>query len=108
MEGYLGEIEVDWKTVPEFSKFKRTDWALLYISSYGGYDGAHHKDWVLDQVVRILNGSKIKLKKATWDNGHFEYRYSVGKSKKYTKWVDDVIRDEDGEINYDYELGIAP
>jgi len=28
--------------------------ALELILQYGGIDGAHHKDWVLDQVVRVL------------------------------------------------------
>jgi len=28
--------------------------ALKLIRDYGGFDGAHHKQWVLDQVVRNL------------------------------------------------------
>ena len=30
--------------------------ALDLIVRYGGIDGAHHKDWVLDQVARVLAG----------------------------------------------------
>ena len=32
--------------------------ALNLIIEFGGYDGAHHKDWVLDQVVRALLTAK--------------------------------------------------
>ena len=28
--------------------------ALDIITQYGGIDGAHHKQWVLDQIVRTL------------------------------------------------------
>lgn len=30
----------------------------LEIARLGAYDGAHHKDWVLDQVVRALTGGR--------------------------------------------------
>jgi len=29
---------------------------LDLIEQYGGIDGAHHKDWLLDQLARILTG----------------------------------------------------
>jgi len=67
--------------IPEDNKIKK---ALNMIASYGGYDGAHHKDWVLDQVVRILTG----------DN--------------YDKWVADLKAGEDGPETYSYETGVAP
>ena len=25
---------------------------------YGGIDGAHHKDWVIDQMIRVLAGDR--------------------------------------------------
>ena len=31
--------------------------AMDIIEHYGGIDGGHHKQWVIDQVVRILLGS---------------------------------------------------
>lgn len=34
--------------------------ALDCILMNGGVDGAHHKQWVLDQVVRILAGESYK------------------------------------------------
>lgn len=58
--------------------------ALDLIRKYGGIDGAHHKDWVLDQVVRILTGSN------------------------YEAWVAETKSGEDGPETYGYEEGIAP
>jgi hypothetical protein len=58
--------------------------ALDIIMQYGGIDGAHHKDWVLDQVVRKLTGDD------------------------YEKWVADAKSGEDGADTYGYSEGIAP
>jgi hypothetical protein len=60
--------------------------ALDIIIQYGGIDGAHHKDWVLDQVVRTLIGDDIK----------------------YKEWVSLAKSGEDGENTYEYNEGIAP
>ncbi len=48
----------------EFSR--RHDEALDLIDNYGGIDGDHHKQWVLDQVVRKLTGGEEEYK--TWVN----------------------------------------
>jgi hypothetical protein len=103
MEGYLGEKKVSVKKTI-FAKYKPQDWALYFIFRYGQIDGAHHKQWVLDQVTRILNGAKVTVKKASWSNGDFEYRVTVGDSKKYLNWVE-VYKDGG---NYSYDEGIAP
>lgn len=58
--------------------------ALEVISRYGGIDGGHHKQWVLDQVVRALTG-----------NG-------------YAAWVEKQKDGEDGPNTYDWDEGIAP
>ena len=50
------------------------------ILRYGGTDGAHHKDWIIDQTLRILQ----------LDN--------------YEK----SIRDTDPDGEYEWEVGIAP
>lgn len=57
--------------------------ALEMIMQNGGTDGAHHKDWVLDQVVRIL-------------------------ADDYDEWVRQAKDGEDGADTYGYEVGIAP
>lgn len=58
--------------------------ALEIISRYGGIDGAHHKQWVLDQVARALTG-----------NG-------------YATWVKGQTDGEDGPDTYEWDEGIAP
>lgn len=108
MNGYLSETDVDWRVLPEFRDYEPKDWALLYIEKYGGIDGAHHKDWVLDQVSRILNGSEINLKIARWENGESEFRIDVGESKRYHQWVKELKSGEDGPETYGYSEGIAP
>ena len=62
----------------------RINEALSLISKYGGIDGGHHKQWVLDQVVRILTG----------DN--------------YMAWVADAKDGEDGPNTYRWDEGISP
>lgn len=66
------------------SKSKQIAEALDLIRKYGGTDGAHHKDWVLDQVVRVLTGSD------------------------YDAWVAETKAGEDGPETYAYDEGIAP
>jgi hypothetical protein len=58
--------------------------ALDLIHSYGGIDGGHHKQWVLDQVVRALAGDA------------------------YAQWVADYQAGEDGPETYEWDEGIAP
>lgn len=52
----------------------------LELATWGAFDGAHHKQWAIDQIVRVLAGDG------------------------YKKWVDDYS--EDGE--YEWDEGIAP
>lgn len=110
MEGYLGETPTTFK-----KHFRsRNELALYYIGSYGQIDGSHHKQWVLDQVARILKGCEIILTIAKWDNGHEELRVTTGKeSPAYIYWVKEMkgkyIKDDDYEgYEYGYDEGIAP
>lgn len=57
--------------------------ALDLIKQCGGIDGAHHKQWLLDQVVRIL-------------------------SSNYDLWVADYEYGEDGPQTYEWDTGIIP
>jgi hypothetical protein len=102
---YLGEVDVT-----DQHAIDPTALALDYIFAYGQVDGAHHKAWVLDQVVRILNGAPVTVKQASWDNGLTELRHSVGTNEAYEQWVkryctDEETGDPDG---YEYNCGIAP
>jgi hypothetical protein len=108
MEGYLGETIVHQRDT-EFSGYKEADWAMYFLECYGGIDGAHHKDWVLDQMARCLKGTPIIIKEAKWDNGHKEYRVSTGEpSQEYLDWVIEMKDGEDGPETYGYDEGIAP
>jgi hypothetical protein len=58
--------------------------AIEMAMEYGGFDGGHHKQWALDQVVRILAG------------------------EKYEQVVADYKAGEDGPETYGWDEGIAP
>ncbi len=62
--------------------------ALYFIAKYGGFDGGHHKQWVLDQVVRILTKT---------EHG-------------YEKWLKEYQGDldEDGCAEYEWDKGLPP
>jgi hypothetical protein len=95
---------VDIKDSP-FRKFKKEDWCLYFIERYGQIQGAHHKQWVLDCVARILNDCEIEIEKATFDDYQPEFRVSViGETTKYLGWVEET---KCGGI-YSYDEGIAP
>lgn len=108
MKGYLGEIVVNKEDTP-FKDYTRFDWAMYFIESYGQIDGSHHKDWVMDQVARIYNGTPVIIKQAKWDNGRTEWRIDLDEpTEKYHEWVRDMKNGEDGEDSYSYDEGIAP
>lgn len=65
------------KAKPRMLAQKRIQKALDTITSYGGIDGGHHKQWVLDQVVQALTGTKAG----------------------YGKWVKEFQDGEDGTRN---------
>lgn len=58
--------------------------ALKIAEEYGGVDGAHHKDWVIDQMVRALT------------------------AHKYQEFVARVCNGDEGPNTHSWEEGIAP
>lgn len=58
--------------------------ALEIAYKYGSIDGAHHKAWVIDQMVRCLT------------------------DKDYDEWVCKLRSGEDGPQTYCWDEGIAP
>lgn len=58
--------------------------AIDIAIQYGGFDGSHHKDWVIDQMVRALAGDR------------------------YDTIVKDACAGEIGEGACDWDCGIAP
>ena len=107
MEKYLGEFPVELKDTP-FARFTRADWALHFIERYGGIDGDHHKQWLIDQVARILNGAPVIVVEARWESAKPEYRISVGACDKYTAWVTEMKDGEDGPETYTWDEGTPP
>lgn len=62
----------------------KVKFALEFARRFGGIDGAHHKAWVIDQMVRALTGDG------------------------YEEWVEDYCAGEDGPCTYEWDEGIAP
>ena len=58
--------------------------ALEIAFNYAQIDGAHHKMWVIDAMVRALTGID------------------------YDKWVEIYEAGEDGPTTYTWDKGIAP
>lgn len=60
--------------------------ALGIAFKYGNIDGAHHKQWVIDHMVRAL----------------------LETDEAYSAWVAEHNVGEDGPDSYEWEEGIAP
>jgi len=58
--------------------------ALRLLLDYGQIDGAHHKQWVIDQAVRYLSGPY------------------------YDELIKSYRDGEDGPETYEWDQGIAP
>lgn len=106
---YLGQSPVDLSTDPIYKDYTPTDWAMRWISSYSGIDGAHHQMWLVDQIARILKGCPVTADLATWSDNPPEYRFRVGTCQAYEDWVLSMRGEYiDGEYEYEYNTGIAP
>jgi len=65
---------------------KAKDNALKTAFRYGNYDGSHHKEWCIDQIVRALCGDE----------------------ESYDAWVKKFNDGEEGPNTYEWRTGIAP
>jgi hypothetical protein len=74
-----------------FKKTQSIEKALEIAYRYGQIDGAHHKQWVIDQMVQTLLDNSSKYKKAIKD---YEFLNDEGKY--------------DEEKIYVWDIGIAP
>lgn len=54
------------------------------ILQYGGIDGDHHKQWLIDQILRGVTGEHYDVTVEQWNHG------------------------EDGPNTYEWDIGIAP
>jgi len=108
MEGFLGKTIVDIRK-SKYAMYSKQDWVMLWIEMYSGIDGSHHKDWLIDQIARILKGTDVIVKIAKWKCGKTEHRYTLAEPKKeYWEWVEYMKDGEDGPETYSYDFGIAP
>jgi hypothetical protein len=80
---YRGVLFVGEEEVPE-SLEDRVQLATDLILENAQTDGAHHKTWVLDQVLRVLTGDR------------------------YQQVIDAYCDGDDGEMAYDWDEGVAP
>lgn len=69
---------------PEETTAEKVRLALQFALENGQYDGAHHKMWVIDQIVRILTGDR------------------------YDQVIAEYCDGEDGPETYAWDEGIAP
>lgn len=60
---------------------ERIEKAIELAVQYGNIDGAHHKMWVIDQMVRVLAGEdydRIVTEAKAGENGPETYEWSCG------------------------------
>lgn len=88
---------------------EKVERALELIMLNGGVDGAYHKQWVLDQLVRTLTGC-LFLESAAKDNRDQNYTYgNLGENEQYLDWCRKYRVGEDGPETYrEWDVGIAP
>lgn len=71
----------------------------LEFAGNGVYDGAHHKEWVIDQMVRALTGCPVVRKSAVDFRGE-PYEFDTqGESGEYLRFT---------AANPGWEEGVAP
>lgn len=70
--------------IPPTDLLARANETVQLVTEYGGVDGAHHKQWVLDQVMRSMLADK------------------------YEAWVAWYNDGPDGPDTYEWDTGIAP
>lgn len=70
--------------MPQATRSPGCNAALDIVWRHGTTDGAHHKQWVIDQMLRALLGDD------------------------YDAWIDSMLRDDSGDVVYEWDTGIAP
>jgi hypothetical protein len=75
---------------------KEIENAIQIAFRFGDIDGAHHKMWVIDQMVRALCGCESET------GDHYT------ENENYLEFVRLAKDGEDGPDSYTWETGIAP
>lgn len=87
--------------------------AALDAATWGSIDGAHHKQWVIDQMVRMLTGCpEVERVNTSAVGGPMPY-IDLGESDEYLAWVRMAGREDerelDGSPTYEpWDTGISP
>jgi hypothetical protein len=90
MIGYIGETVVDIKKTI-YAHYEKHDWAMLWIEMHNEFYENSQKDWLTDQISRILQGNKIIMKEAKWKNGNNELRFTLAEpTEEYLKWSEEI------------------
>ena len=76
--------------------------ALELIAEYGYIDGESHKQWIIDQVVRMLTLCPTIKKEFKSQNDTLYYFDVLGKSEEYKEWIHSC------EVDYTWNTGISP
>lgn len=75
----------------------RIEGALKVAGDDAMYDGEHHKQWVIDQMVRHLTGCPVTELLSKYPDGATGKRYTyegLGESEEYRAFVGDDAWDE--------------
>lgn len=82
--------------------------ALEYAAKYGMIEGDHHREWIIDQMVRALTGCPMVTLRSMDAYGK-PYKYeNQGMSEAYREFVKKYSDGEDGPETYRWGIGIAP
>lgn len=82
--------------------------ALNFAANYATTDGAHHKMWVIDQMVRSLTGCPIEPRTSIDAYGNPYTFDALGESDEYREFIAEHNAGEDGPDTYSWDEGIAP
>ena len=86
--------------------------AKAYIERYGSIDGGHHKQWVLDQVMRALTDCPALTGESTDSKGKTYFYMQQGESPEYKQWCESMRGEWDPkweEYEYsEWDTGRAP
>lgn len=96
---------VTWRADSDDAKISK---ALAIAFQSGGCDGAHHKAWVIDQMVRALTGCPVVGRTAKDCRGEPYTFGAQGESAEYLAWVAEQRDGENGPETYEWDEGIAP
>jgi hypothetical protein len=82
--------------------------AIDIAKSNGTNDGAHHKMWVIDQMVRALAGCPTVTRSGRNCFGEpYEYQM-LDDNDQYLEFVREHNQGEDGPNTYCWDVGIPP